>query len=132
MHIIKKLYLYYSKSYFINLASHFCIGDAPSVIFWVPVYDRIIVPVARKYTGHENGFTQLQRMGIGLFISIFSMVSAAMLELKRLEMVRSHNSYELKTVPLSIFWQAPQYFLIGCAEVFHIHRTVGILLRAST
>ncbi|XP_073263185.1 protein NRT1/ PTR FAMILY 8.2-like [Populus alba] len=63
------------------------IFDTLSVIFWVPVYDRIIVPVARKYTGHENGFTQLQRMGIGLFISIFSMVSAAILELKRLEML---------------------------------------------
>ncbi|KAG6789379.1 hypothetical protein POTOM_005476 [Populus tomentosa] len=100
------------------LSASLSIFDTLSVIVWVPVYDRIIVPVARKYTGHKNGLTQLQRMGIGLFVSIFSMVSAAILELKRLEMVRRHNSYELKTVPLSIFWQAPQYFLIGCAEVF--------------
>lgn len=51
------------------------IFDTLSVVFWVPVYDRIIVPVARKFTGHENGLTQLQRMGFGLFLSIFSMLS---------------------------------------------------------
>ncbi|XP_054796242.1 protein NRT1/ PTR FAMILY 8.1-like [Prosopis cineraria] len=94
------------------------IFDTLSVIFWVPVYDQIIVPVARKFTGHKNGLTQLQRMGIGLFISIFSMLSAGVLELIRLRIVRRHNYYELEQIPLSIFWQVPQYFIIGCAEVF--------------
>ncbi|KAK4278609.1 hypothetical protein QN277_016435 [Acacia crassicarpa] len=94
------------------------IFDTISVIFWVPVYDQIIVPVARKFTGHKNGITQLQRMGIGLFISIFSMISAGVLEVIRLRMVRRHNYYELEQVPMSIFWQVPQYFIIGCAEVF--------------
>ncbi|XP_027332418.1 protein NRT1/ PTR FAMILY 8.1-like [Abrus precatorius] len=92
--------------------------DTLSVLFWVPVYDRIIVPIARKFSGHKNGLTQLQRMGIGLFISIFSMVYAVMLEYMRLKMVRKHNYYELKEVPMSIFWQVPPYFIIGCAEVF--------------
>ncbi|KAF3439538.1 hypothetical protein FNV43_RR17816 [Rhamnella rubrinervis] len=94
------------------------IFDTLSVLFWVPIYDQIIVPVARKFTGHKNGLTQLQRMGIGLFISIFSMIAAALLELKRLEIVRRHNYYEYEHMPTSIFWQVPQYFLIGCAEVF--------------
>ncbi|XP_059626517.1 protein NRT1/ PTR FAMILY 8.1-like [Cornus florida] len=94
------------------------IFDTLSVLFWVPVYDRMIVPFVRKFTGHKHGFTQLQRMGIGLFISIFSMLSAGILELIRLRMVRRHNYYELKEMPMSIFWQVPQYFLIGCAEVF--------------
>ncbi|ESW18736.1 hypothetical protein PHAVU_006G065900 [Phaseolus vulgaris] len=95
------------------------IFDTLSVIFWVPVYDRIIVPVARKFTGHRNGITQLQRMGVGLFLSIFSMVAAAILELIRLKMVRRHNYYQLEEVPMTIFWQVPQYFVIGCAEVFY-------------
>ncbi|KAL8140639.1 hypothetical protein V2J09_006660 [Rumex salicifolius] len=94
------------------------IFDTISVIFWAPVYDLLIVPWVRKFTKIERGFTQLQRMGIGLFISIFSMVTAAILEIVRLNMVRKHNYYDLQTVPLSIFWQVPQYFLIGCAEVF--------------
>ncbi|KAG2670015.1 hypothetical protein I3760_14G064200 [Carya illinoinensis] len=106
-----------SSSFKIPSAS-LSIFDTLSVIFWVPIYDRIIIPLARKYTGHKTGLTQLQRMGIGLFISIFSMICAAVLELVRLQMVRRHDYYELKYIPMSIFWQVPQYFLIGCAEVF--------------
>ncbi|MCL7029890.1 hypothetical protein MKW94_009129 [Papaver nudicaule] len=94
------------------------IFDTLSVIFWVPVYDQVIVPFARKFTGHKNGFTQLQRMGIGLFISIFAMVVAAILELYRLRLVQKHDYYDVKHIPMSIFWQIPQYFIIGCAEVF--------------
>lgn len=92
--------------------------DTLSVIFWAPVYDRVIIPWARKFTGHERGFTQLQRMGIGLAISTISMIVAGILEVVRLDYVRRHNYYDLKTLPMSIFWQVPQYFLVGCAEVF--------------
>lgn len=110
---------HFGKSSFKIPPASLSIFDTLSVIFWVPVYDRIIVPIARKFTGHKNGLTQLQRMGIGLFISIFSMVAAAILELIRLKMVRRHNYYQLEEIPMSIFWQVPQYFIIGCAEVFY-------------
>ncbi|CAI9098397.1 OLC1v1035040C3 [Oldenlandia corymbosa var. corymbosa] len=92
--------------------------DTLSVIFWAPVYDKLIIPFARKFTGHERGFTQLQRMGIGLVISIFSMVVAGILEVVRLDYVQRNNLYDESTIHMSIFWQVPQYFLIGCAEVF--------------
>ncbi|XP_076926363.1 protein NRT1/ PTR FAMILY 8.1-like [Bidens hawaiensis] len=94
------------------------IFDTLSVIFWVPVYDRALVPLARKYTGHKSGLTQLQRMGTGLVISIFAMLAAGILEVVRLGIVRRNNYYDLEHMPMSIFWQVPQYFLIGCAEVF--------------
>ncbi|CAN1853586.1 Protein NRT1/ PTR FAMILY 8.1 [Linum perenne] len=92
--------------------------DTLSVLFWAPVYDRLIVPAARNYTGHEHGFTSLQRQGIGLVISTLAMVVAGILEVARLQMVRSHGYYDIETIPMSIFWQVPQYFLVGCAEVF--------------
>ncbi|XP_057816580.2 protein NRT1/ PTR FAMILY 8.1 isoform X2 [Cryptomeria japonica] len=92
--------------------------DILSVMFWVPVYDFLIVPLARKYTGNQRGFTHLQRMGMGLVISIFAMVVAAFVEIKRLKMVAEHNYYERSYIPMSIFWQIPQYFIIGAAEIF--------------
>ncbi|XP_073274445.1 protein NRT1/ PTR FAMILY 8.1-like [Primulina huaijiensis] len=92
--------------------------DTLSVIFWTLVYDRLIIPKARKFTGNERGFTQRQRMGIGLVISIFAMIVAGILEVVRLDYVRRNNYYDLETLPMSIFWQVPQYFLVGCAEVF--------------
>ncbi|KAL2336988.1 hypothetical protein Fmac_011434 [Flemingia macrophylla] len=94
------------------------IFDTLSVIFWAPVYDRMIVPCARRFTGHNKGFTELQRIGIGLVISIVAMIVAGVLEVVRLDMIRKNNYYDVKTLPISIFWQVPQYFLVGCAEVF--------------
>ncbi|CAA7406405.1 unnamed protein product [Spirodela intermedia] len=99
-------------------AASLSIFDVLSVIVWVPLYDRIIVPVARRFTGDERGFSQLTRMGIGLVVSIFAMVAAGLLELVRLGMVQRHGYYDLEQLPLSIFWQVPQYFIVGAAEVF--------------
>ncbi|KAK7399862.1 hypothetical protein VNO78_11056 [Psophocarpus tetragonolobus] len=93
--------------------------DVISVIFWVPVYDRIIVPIARKFTGKERGFSELQRMGIGLFISVLCMSAAAIVEIVRLQLAKDLDLVDQPiAVPLNIFWQAPQYFLLGAAEVF--------------
>lgn len=47
-------------------------------------------------------------MGVGLFVSIFALASAALVEKKR----RDHST------KLSVFWLLPQFFLIGTAEVF--------------
>lgn len=109
--------LHLGKSFEIPSAS-LSLFDTISVIFWVPVYDIVIVPIARKLTGHRNGFTQLQRISIGLVISIFAMLSAGTLELVRLREVKRNSFYELKHIPMSILWQIPQYCIIGCAEVF--------------
>ncbi|XP_020197698.1 protein NRT1/ PTR FAMILY 8.2-like [Aegilops tauschii subsp. strangulata] len=95
------------------------IFDTLSVIAWVPVYDRLLVPAARSVTGHPRGFTQLPRMGIGLVVSMFSMVAAGVLELVRLRVIARHGLYgEHDVVPISIFWMVPQYFIVGAAEVF--------------
>ncbi|WOL14197.1 protein NRT1/ PTR FAMILY 8.3-like [Canna indica] len=93
--------------------------DVISVIVWVPIYDRILVPLARRFTGNEKGFSELQRMGIGLFISILAMAAAAVVEIRRLDIAKAEGiEHEKVAVPISIFWQTPQYFLVGAAEVF--------------
>lgn len=92
--------------------------DTIAVILWVPVYDRMLVPFVRKFTGHKNGLTQLQRMGTGLVISVLAMVSAAIVEVVRLGIVKRHALYDNTDIPMSVFWQIPQYMIIGCAEVF--------------
>ncbi|KAF2310490.1 hypothetical protein GH714_012895 [Hevea brasiliensis] len=67
-----------------------------------------------------RGLTELQRMGIGLVIAITAMVSAGVVELFRLK----HAQKEKARIgcdsasSLSIFWQIPQYVLIGASEVF--------------
>ncbi|KAI7985275.1 Protein NRT1/ PTR FAMILY 8.3 [Camellia lanceoleosa] len=58
-------------------------------------------------------------MGIGLFISVLCMVSAALVEMKRLALAQALGLVDENVpIPLSITWQIPQYFLFGAAEVF--------------
>ncbi|RVW27544.1 Protein NRT1/ PTR family 5.4 [Vitis vinifera] len=66
----------------IPAASLQAINGITIVIFTV-IYDRILVPVTRKITGRPSGITILQRMGIGHFISIFTMIIAGVMEAKR-------------------------------------------------
>lgn len=47
------------------------------------------------------------------------MISAAILEIKRLHLARELELVNKKVaLPMSVFWQVPQYFLLGAAEVF--------------
>ncbi|KAG8054311.1 hypothetical protein GUJ93_ZPchr0001g31093 [Zizania palustris] len=92
-----------------------------SVILWVAIYDRAIVPLARRVTGHERGFTQLARMGVGLVILAVAMVAAGALEVARKRLIARHGVYAAAdgpSLPLSIFWQVPQYVVMGASEVF--------------
>ncbi|XP_006649697.1 protein NRT1/ PTR FAMILY 8.3-like [Oryza brachyantha] len=93
--------------------------DVISIVVWVPIYESFVVPIASRLTGKERGFSELQRMGIGLFVSTTAVAAAALVELKRLEIARSEDLIHHKVpVPMSILWQAPQYLLIGIGEVF--------------
>lgn len=82
------------------------------LIFVVPLYEMAFVPVARRFTGRDSGISPLQRVGTGLFIATFSMVSAALVETKR----RNSALHEGHT--LSIFWIAPQFLIFGLSEMF--------------
>ncbi|KAJ7966819.1 Protein NRT1/ PTR FAMILY 8.1 like [Quillaja saponaria] len=81
-----------------------------NALILVPVYEKIMVPILRKRTGHKRGITSLQRIGVGLFVSIFAMASAALVEKRRRD--------DSKPLAMSVFWLLPQFFLIGSAEVF--------------
>ncbi|KAF3328011.1 protein NRT1/ PTR FAMILY 8.3-like protein [Carex littledalei] len=94
--------------------------DVLAVIAFTPFYDKIIVPVARRFTGKDRGFSHLQRAGIGLFFAVLAMVSAAIVETKRLEVATNEGLvHETVAVSMSILWQIPQHVLVGVGEVFN-------------
>ncbi|TKV97229.1 hypothetical protein SEVIR_9G480700v4 [Setaria viridis] len=79
----------------------------------------MFIEQARRFTGKERGFSELQRMGIGLFVSTIAVAVAALVEIKRLQVARAEGMVHQKVpVPMSILWQAPQYLLVGVGEVF--------------
>lgn len=90
-----------------------------SIVLTMPIYDRVLVPVARAITKRPAGITVLQRIGAGQVLSILSMVVAALIERWRLEISAEHGAAS-QEVPMSVWWLAPQNVMIGVAEVFVI------------
>ena len=90
------------------------------VLIFLPIYDRILVPIARSFTGNSSGITMLQRIGTGIFISIIIMILAALVEMKRLKTIREYDLVDnpSATIPMSIWWMLPHNILFGVADVF--------------
>ncbi|XP_057438514.1 protein NRT1/ PTR FAMILY 5.2-like isoform X1 [Lotus japonicus] len=90
-----------------------------SMLTSIPIYDRVFVPVIRRYTKNPRGITMLQRLGAGLLMYVLIMVIAWLTERKRLRVAREkHLLGQHDIIPLSIFILIPQYALTGVAENF--------------
>uniref|UniRef100_A0A0E0C7Q3 Uncharacterized protein n=1 Tax=Oryza meridionalis TaxID=40149 RepID=A0A0E0C7Q3_9ORYZ len=93
------------------------------LVFAVPIYERGFVPFARRITGHPNGIPHLQRVGVGLVLSIVSMAIAAVVEVRRKRVAARHGMLDAnpmlgKQLPISCFWLAPQFTVFGVADMF--------------
>ncbi|KAL5811570.1 hypothetical protein ACOSQ3_026520 [Xanthoceras sorbifolium] len=86
----------------------------------IVLYERIFVPLARRFTRNPSGITCLQRMGIGFMINILATLVSSFIEIKRKAVAAHHNLLDdpKAVIPISIFWLVPQFCLHGIAEVF--------------
>ncbi|XP_022730417.1 LOW QUALITY PROTEIN: protein NRT1/ PTR FAMILY 6.2-like [Durio zibethinus] len=87
-----------------------------AILITLAVYDRLIMPFWKKWKG-KPGFTNLQRISIGLVLSIFGMAAAAVVEKKRLAVARAAGA-TTAALPVSVFLLIPQFFLVGAGEAF--------------
>ncbi|KAK9912819.1 hypothetical protein M0R45_036659 [Rubus argutus] len=92
------------------------------IIIAIPIYDQILVPTVRKFTGHPTGITVLQRIGVGLFLSTVNMVVSALVETKRVSVAREYNLLDnpKAIVPMSVWWLLPQYLIMGLSNTFTV------------
>ncbi|KAM0864457.1 hypothetical protein ACQ4PT_043910 [Festuca glaucescens] len=91
-----------------------------SIIICVVLYDRVLVPVARRITGVASGITMLQRIGTGMALALAALVVATLMEMRRLRAARDAGVVDVPeaVVPMSLWWMVPQYVLLGAADVF--------------
>lgn len=102
-----------------------------SILLTVPIYDRFVVPICKKVLKNPHGLSPLQRIGVGLVLSILAMFAAALTEIKRLHVARvnglTHDPNAV--VPLSVFWLIPQFLLVGSGEAFTYIGQLDFFLR---
>ncbi|KAF5189041.1 NRT1/ PTR FAMILY 4.4 [Thalictrum thalictroides] len=84
----------------------------------IPIYEFAFVPLIRKVTGHPNGITHLQRVGVGLVLSVISMGIAGVVEVKRKHELLNNGHR------ISVFWLGIQYAIFGIADMFTL---VGLM-----
>lgn len=103
-----------------DLFHHFQFPAASISIFTVmamlvslTIYDRLFVPLTRRFTKRPSGITYFMRMGIGLAINMLGNMSAALVERKR------KNAMNLHSNSISVFWLVPQFAIHGISEAFY-------------
>lgn len=110
--------------------SNFKIPAATYVVFfmlvmtlWIPVYDRILVPCLRRLTGREGGITLLQRMGIGIALSVISILVSGVVEEHRRTVALTKPTLGIQPrrgaiSSMSGMLLVPQLAVAGLAEAF--------------
>ncbi|KAI3846264.1 hypothetical protein MKW92_026197 [Papaver armeniacum] len=108
-----------------KFGSHFIVPSASlqgaksiTIILLVPVFDKVVTPIFRITTRSKKGISVMQRMGVGLFITVVAMVVSAIVEKQRLNISRRQPN--VSSAQLNIFWLVPQYILMGMSEVFTV------------
>ncbi|KAF5933590.1 hypothetical protein HYC85_029761 [Camellia sinensis] len=110
---------------FLIPAASYSIFQMVSLTIWIPIYDRLIVPILRKLTKKEDGITILQKMGIGMIIAVFTMIVSAIVEKERrtLALTRPTLGIEPRKGEISSMsglWLIAQLTLAGFSEAFTI------------
>ncbi|KAG8045010.1 hypothetical protein GUJ93_ZPchr0008g12210 [Zizania palustris] len=90
-----------------------------AVMITLAVYDRVIIPLCQTLTGRQ-GFTNLEKIGLGLALSIVGMAAAALCEKKRLAVAAATTggASAAAALPISVFLLTPQFLLVGAGEAF--------------
>lgn len=93
-----------------------------TIMVWVILYDRVILPLSSKIRGKPVYISVKLRMGAGLVFSILSMLVSGIVEhlRKQKAIEEGYFSNSQAVVNISAMWLIPQHVLSGLAEALNI------------
>lgn len=103
-------------------AASMTVVSSLTLMLWLPVYDKLVLPLMRRLTGNPRGIPVLQRIGVGFCISLLALVVSGVVESQRRRVARHAGlvNQPHAVVPFSVFWLMPQFSLYGLGESFHL------------
>ncbi|KAL8250463.1 hypothetical protein R6Q59_034156 [Mikania micrantha] len=106
-------------------AASYFVFQMLALTVWIPIYDRLLVPCLRKITKKKQGITLLQRIGVGISISVLTMLVAAIIETKRRDMAHSKPTVGFERgkgaiSSMSGYWLVIPMVVAGLSEGFGV------------
>ena len=102
-------------------AASLSVFNIAAVLTLIPIMDHAVYPLL-SYFGIS--FTPLRRIGVGMLLAAASVLVAGVVEMERRNtwkdggfLVQKVFNEERNASSFSVFWQVPQYVLIGSSEV---------------
>ncbi|KAG2628432.1 protein NRT1/ PTR FAMILY 2.7-like [Panicum virgatum] len=102
-------------------AASITVSSLAAFIAATPVLERAVFPLWRRATGALP--TPLQRVGLGHVVNLAGMVAAALVERRRLHVVRAHHGANVDApglvTPMSVLWLIIPLGVVGIGEALH-------------
>ena len=102
------------------------VGTLISVVMFLFLLDRILLPLWKRLTGHTP--TPLQCVGAGHALTVLSMAASAIVERGRTATVRAHGQEGNLTwvSPMSAMWLVLPFAVAGAGEALHFPAQVTL------
>ena len=122
--LIQATYMRLEFDKFTVPAASLSIFDMIAVLVLIPIMDHAVYPLV-SYCGIS--FTPLRRIGLGMLFGSAAVIVAGVVEIQRRN-TWIDGGFCVQTVfgetrnasSVNVFWQIPQFVLVGCSEVLMV------------
>ena len=122
--LIQATYMRLEFDKFTVPAASLSLFDTAAVLMLIPIMDHVVYPLV-SYCGIS--FTPLRRIGVGMLLACASVIVAGVVEIERRSTwidggfcIQNVFGESRNASSVNVFWQIPQFVIIGASEVLMV------------